>query len=286
MEPFHGPLVSQRWVRQRPANRAGDRGRALGARGLCARGFRRRPSSGRSLAGPRRRPRGSGVRGARPPSAPDAGGVRRRYGTCRHHRRDARRGLRRRARLGRRAPLVDARRHRPPGGPAGRWARCVGRADRDRAGTEAPGGPVHAQAVARSTDRGRGRRREDASLRRCESWWTREQRSAIGERSSRSTQCRATSREPAADPGRRTWIPRRGCSCPQRSSGPGSRRWASPTPRARSRIAVRGSRRAMRSFAMRLAGMGDARLYEGSWSDWISDAARPVRTGAEPGALG
>jgi thiosulfate/3-mercaptopyruvate sulfurtransferase len=36
-------------------------------------------------------------------------------------------------------------------------------------------------------------------------------------------------------------------------------------------------------LAMRLAGIGDARLYQGSWSDWVSDASRPVSTGPEPG---
>jgi thiosulfate/3-mercaptopyruvate sulfurtransferase len=35
-------------------------------------------------------------------------------------------------------------------------------------------------------------------------------------------------------------------------------------------------------FALRLAGLGDARLYEGSWSDWVHDPSRPVATGAEP----
>jgi thiosulfate/3-mercaptopyruvate sulfurtransferase len=35
-------------------------------------------------------------------------------------------------------------------------------------------------------------------------------------------------------------------------------------------------------FALRLAGLGNARLYEGSWSDWVHDPARPVATGAEP----
>ena len=34
-------------------------------------------------------------------------------------------------------------------------------------------------------------------------------------------------------------------------------------------------------LAMRLAGLGRARLYEGSWSDWVSDPARPVATGYE-----
>lgn len=34
-------------------------------------------------------------------------------------------------------------------------------------------------------------------------------------------------------------------------------------------------------FALRLAGF-HARLYEGSWSDWVHDPSRPVRTGAEP----
>lgn len=35
-------------------------------------------------------------------------------------------------------------------------------------------------------------------------------------------------------------------------------------------------------FALRLAGLGKARLYEGSWSDWVNDPSRPVATGAEP----
>jgi len=39
-------------------------------------------------------------------------------------------------------------------------------------------------------------------------------------------------------------------------------------------------------FAMRLAGLGDARLYDGSWSDWVRDPKRPVATGEEPGTLG
>jgi thiosulfate/3-mercaptopyruvate sulfurtransferase len=33
--------------------------------------------------------------------------------------------------------------------------------------------------------------------------------------------------------------------------------------------------------SMRLAGLGRAHLYEGSWSDWISDRSRPVATGAD-----
>lgn len=38
-------------------------------------------------------------------------------------------------------------------------------------------------------------------------------------------------------------------------------------------------------FAMRLAGIGDARLYTGSWSDWVRDPDRPVATGDEQGTL-
>lgn len=38
-------------------------------------------------------------------------------------------------------------------------------------------------------------------------------------------------------------------------------------------------------FAMRLAGFGDTRLYEGSWSDWIHDETNPIATGDEPGTL-
>lgn len=33
-------------------------------------------------------------------------------------------------------------------------------------------------------------------------------------------------------------------------------------------------------LAMRLAGLGDAALYPGSWSGWIADPSRPVATGA------
>jgi len=35
-------------------------------------------------------------------------------------------------------------------------------------------------------------------------------------------------------------------------------------------------------LAIRLAGLGLARLYEGSWSGWVSDPSRPVATGPDP----
>ena len=35
-------------------------------------------------------------------------------------------------------------------------------------------------------------------------------------------------------------------------------------------------------LALELAGIAGGRLYEGSWSDWSSDASRPVATGATP----
>jgi thiosulfate/3-mercaptopyruvate sulfurtransferase len=36
------------------------------------------------------------------------------------------------------------------------------------------------------------------------------------------------------------------------------------------------------ALAMRVAGLDDPRIYVGSWSDWVSDPARPVATGLEP----
>lgn len=38
-------------------------------------------------------------------------------------------------------------------------------------------------------------------------------------------------------------------------------------------------------FAMELAGLGGARLYEGSWSDWVSDTTRPIASGTSPGTM-
>jgi thiosulfate/3-mercaptopyruvate sulfurtransferase len=35
-------------------------------------------------------------------------------------------------------------------------------------------------------------------------------------------------------------------------------------------------------LAMLIAGMGEAKLYAGSWSEWIAPRTRPVATGAEP----
>jgi thiosulfate/3-mercaptopyruvate sulfurtransferase len=35
-------------------------------------------------------------------------------------------------------------------------------------------------------------------------------------------------------------------------------------------------------LALDLAGLGGARLYEGSWSDWASRPELPVATGPEP----
>jgi thiosulfate/3-mercaptopyruvate sulfurtransferase len=38
-------------------------------------------------------------------------------------------------------------------------------------------------------------------------------------------------------------------------------------------------------LGMRVAGFGDARLYEGSWSDWVHDPSRPVATGPQRGRI-
>jgi thiosulfate/3-mercaptopyruvate sulfurtransferase len=35
-------------------------------------------------------------------------------------------------------------------------------------------------------------------------------------------------------------------------------------------------------LALEVAGLSGARLYAGSWSEWIRDAARPVASGMEP----
>jgi thiosulfate/3-mercaptopyruvate sulfurtransferase len=35
-------------------------------------------------------------------------------------------------------------------------------------------------------------------------------------------------------------------------------------------------------FALALAGLPEALLYEGSWSDWCGDPGRPVARGSEP----
>jgi thiosulfate/3-mercaptopyruvate sulfurtransferase len=35
-------------------------------------------------------------------------------------------------------------------------------------------------------------------------------------------------------------------------------------------------------IAMKIAGLPDSALYAGSWSEWIADPRRPIRTGAEP----
>ena len=35
-------------------------------------------------------------------------------------------------------------------------------------------------------------------------------------------------------------------------------------------------------LAMDVAGLSGGRLYAGSWSEWIRDPTRPIRTGAEP----
>jgi thiosulfate/3-mercaptopyruvate sulfurtransferase len=36
-------------------------------------------------------------------------------------------------------------------------------------------------------------------------------------------------------------------------------------------------------LALELAGVANAKLYAGSWSDWVSDSSRPVAVGNEPG---
>jgi len=61
------------------------------------------------------------------------------------------------------------------------------------------------------------------------------------------------------------------------------RRWAPTLERAEGRTVVAmcgsGVTACHNLLALELAGHGDTRLYAGSWSDWITDPARPIATG-------
>jgi thiosulfate/3-mercaptopyruvate sulfurtransferase len=61
------------------------------------------------------------------------------------------------------------------------------------------------------------------------------------------------------------------------------RRWAPTLERAGGRTVVAmcgsGVTACHNLLALELAGRGDTRLYAGSWSDWITDPARPIATG-------
>jgi len=66
-------------------------------------------------------------------------------------------------------------------------------------------------------------------------------------------------------------------SCAPSTSG------CSPAARRRSWWPVRLRRHACHHLlAMHVAGLSGARLYAGSWSEWIADTSRPVATGAQP----
>lgn len=61
------------------------------------------------------------------------------------------------------------------------------------------------------------------------------------------------------------------------------RRWAPTLERAGGRTVVAmcgsGVTACHNLLSLELAGCGDTRLYAGSWSDWITDPARPIATG-------
>ena len=127
--PVPRPLVDAAWVRAH-RDEVVRRRRALVPRRPVGPGrLRDRPPAWRGVRRPRRRPRRPRQR--RPtgsPSAPDAGGVRRRHGAARHRRRHAGRRLRRQRRRHRRPPGLDAAGDRPRRRPARRRPGLAGTA--------------------------------------------------------------------------------------------------------------------------------------------------------------
>ena len=141
-------------------------------------------------------------------------------------------------------------------------------------------GRLHARARARSPLLTRTRRRRWPAPVCC---WTRGRPSATAARSSRSTASAATSRARCRAPTTENVARGRRASCPPPSSPPASPRWVrSRRRRGRRLLRLRGLRRPTRCWRWRVAGI-PAALYVGSWSEWSSDASRPVATGPEPG---